>query len=427
MKELIDAQKELTAKQETMKGILEEAGDKVDLSLVKSNGFPELGNTIARVKRLSELDAELNDLMDKVKTLQSAEAIKQATEEREKVLKKAVNSVVHPEVTDGTIISKGGNVVNAKSLGQLFVESKAYKDRVGNTVKPETFYEKSNMNVKTLFATTAGFAPESVRSDLILPAASRPIQIIDIVPSGAINQAAEVYMEQTTRTNTAAETAEGGTYNEATFVYTERSETVRKITISLPVTDEQLEDEARIQSIITDDLMFMLRQRLDSQLLNGDGIAPNITGYVNKSGILTQARGVDTSLDAIFKLMTQIRVTGRAIPTTVILHPNNWQAIRLLKTADGIYLYGSPSEAGPERIFGLPVVQGDALTAGTGIVGDFANSIYSQLLTRRGITLKVTDSNSDDFVKGKQMIRADIRVAFVIRRAAAFGTVTGLV
>lgn len=425
MKALIEKQNKLIAKQKNLDGIYKEAGDNTDLSLVKSNGFPELGNTAARVKRITELDAEMNDLGKEIENLMAVEKAKKTNEDRAKMFKTAVDSVVHPK-GDGAIVGKHGQIIQPKGLGQLFVESKAYTERSGNEGPEAKFYGDRNMNLKTLFETTAGFAPESVRSGLILPAVSRPLQMTDVVPSGAINQAVEVYMEQTTRTSTAAETAEGGTYNEATFVYTERTESVRKITISLPVTDEQLEDEARISSIIQDDLMLMLKQRLDTQLLNGDGTGVNLTGYVNKSGILTQAKGVDTALDAIYKLMTQIRVTGRAFPSAVCLHPNDWQEIRLLKTSDGIYLYGSPAEAGPERIFGLPLVQADALTEGTGVVGDFANPTYSQLLIKKGITLKISDSHDTYFTAGKQMIRADIRAAFVIRRAAAFGTVTGI-
>lgn len=425
MKELIEAQVKFTEKQANLKSILDDAGDKVDLSLVKTNGFPELGNTIARVKRLNELDAEVNDLMDGVMVLKGPEDVRLASIEREKLIKTAVNSVVHPN-GDGVIVGNDGKLIIPKGLGQMFVESKEYTGRNGNIVAEKEYYGDRDFNIKTLFETTAGFAPESVRSGLILPAVTRPLQMVDLIPSGAINQALEVYMEQTTRTNTAAETSEGGAFNEATFVYTERSEAVRKVTISLPVTDEQLEDEARIGSIVENDLMFMLRQRIDTQSLNGDGAAPNITGYLNKSGILGQAKGSDNIPDAIYKLMTKIRVTGRAIPTATVLHPNNWQTVRLLTTEDGIYIWGSPSEAGPERMWGIPIVQADALPEGTGLVGDFANPIYSQMLIRRGITLKITDSNADDFVYGKQMIRADIRIAFVIRRAAAFGTATGL-
>ena len=95
----------------------------------------------------------------------------------------------------------------------------------------------------------------------------------------------------------------------------------------------------------------------------------------------------------------------------------------LLRTLDGIYIWGSPSEAGPERIWGLPVVKAQGLTEGTGVVGDFEN--FSLLVERKGMTIKVGYQN-DDFIKNQRSIVAEIRVAFVVTRPAAFCTVTGI-
>ncbi len=168
----------------------------------------------------------------------------------------------------------------------------------------------------------------------------------------------------------------------------------------------------------------MLRQRLDTQILVGNGTAPNLRGILNVVGIQTQAKGSDPAPDAIYKAMTLIRVGGRAIPGPVVMHPTNWQDIRLLRTADGIYIWGSPSEAGPERIWGNQVVLADGLTLGTAVLGDWAN--FSELDEKRGIEVKITDSHGTFFIEGKQAIRADMREAFVVYRPAAFATVTGL-
>jgi hypothetical protein len=47
------------------------------------------------------------------------------------------------------------------------------------------------------------------------------------------------------------------------------------------------------------------------------------------------------------------------------------------------------------------------------------------LAYRRGLDVQVGYIN-DDFKLGKKSIRADVRVAFVARRGAAFAKVTGL-
>ena len=112
------------------------------------------------------------------------------------------------------------------------------------------------------------------------------------------------------------------------------------------------------------------------------------------------------------------------MPDYVVLHHNDWQEIRLLRTADGIYIWGDPALRGPEMIWGLPVVKSDALTAGTGLVGDFGN--WCMMFDRRkGIDVQVGFTGAQ-FVQGKQTIRADFRAAFVVFRPTAFATVTGI-
>jgi HK97 family phage major capsid protein len=231
-------------------------------------------------------------------------------------------------------------------------------------------------------------------------------------------------MEETTFTNAAVETTEGNAYQEAALAYTEKTSNVRKIAVFLPMTDEQLEDVTQAQGVIDNRLPFMVRQRLDLQIISGDGSAPNLRGVMNVAGIQTQAKGADPVPDAIYKAIVKVEVTGQAFANLVILHPLDWQGVRLLRTADGLYIWGNPSDAGPERIWGLGVVRAQAATQGTGVVGDWAN--FAELSIKRGLDLQVSNSHSTFFVEGKQAVRADMRAALVFYRPVAFCTVTGL-
>jgi HK97 family phage major capsid protein len=277
---------------------------------------------------------------------------------------------------------------------------------------------------KTLMSTAAGFAPQSIRIPGFVEAAARPIQLLDIIPVGQTGMEQVVYMEETTRVHAAAEKGEGVDYAESQFAFTERTSPVRKITDSLPVTDEQLEDVALISSYINGRLTFGVRQRLDSQCLIGDAAGSNLRGIKNVAGIQTQAKGADPVMDAFFKAMTLIRTVGRAIATHHLIHPTDWQDIRLTRTADGIYIFGSPTDAGPERLWGLPVVQQDADAAGTGYVGSFQPSWIS-LFEKRGIDVQVGYVGSQ-FTQGKRTVRADMRAALAVFRPAAFCEVTGI-
>jgi HK97 family phage major capsid protein len=272
--------------------------------------------------------------------------------------------------------------------------------------------------------TAAGFAPEVFRNDRIVESAQRPIQVVDLIPQVETTQSAIQYMEETTFTNAAAEVAEGGAYPEAALAFTEQSSLVRKIAVWLPITDEQLEDAPQIRGYLDNRLPFMIRQKLDQQIISGNGTAPNLRGIQSVVGIQTQAKGTDPVPDAVYKAIVKVEVTGQAVANAVAMHPNDWQDVRLLRTADGIYIWGNPSDAGPERIWGLRVVRAQALTENTALVGDFTN--FSQLAVRRGVDVQISNSHDVYFINGKQAIRADMRVALVVFRPTAFCTVTGI-
>jgi|SaaInl7_135m_RNA_FD_contig_101_233403_length_2909_multi_4_in_0_out_0_2 hypothetical protein len=432
MNELQKAQEKLLAKNAKLAEVYKEAGDNVDLSLVKSSGFDQLVDTKSRVQRINEMDAEINDCAVEVEGLQAIEKSVKATADREKMFKTAVNTVVHPDGQskghDGVIINpRTGQPVNTKSIGQQFIESAAFTDGPkGRMAVKEQEVSLGGLESKTTFSTTAGWAPEDLRVAGFVPDAQRPVQVMvaNIIPNIPTTQSSYVYMEETTFTNNAAETAEAGTFPEAALALTEQSVTIRKIAVNIPVTDEQLEDVAGISAYLDSRLRFMIDQRKDLQILVGNGTAPNVRGINNIVGIQTQALGADNRPDAIYKAMDLVRVTGQAFPSAYVTHPNDWQPIRLLQTADGVYIWGSPSDAGPERIWGLPVVQAQAQTEGTGLVADFEN--FVMIVNRSGIDVKITNSNEDDFITGIQRIRATVRFAPVVTRPAAVCQVTGI-
>ena len=413
MDRLQELREELKAKNAKLAKVFEEAGADIDMDKVTCLG-DGVSTSREKAKKIEEMNLELNDLGKEIDSLVKTKKIEQETKKRENELE-AKNSIVLP-----TGVKASGELAYNKTFGELFIESKAYKDRSQRAV------DTIDMSVKTLFETTAGWSPESTRTGRLVYDAQRPApKVVDIIPIGNTGQSSVVYMEETTFTNNAAEAAEGASFGEAALAYTEQTANVRKIAVFIPTTDEQLEDEARISSLLDNRLRFMIQQRLDLQLLVGNGTAPNLEGINDVTGIQTQALGSDSEQDAIYKAMTLVRTgTGRAEPSAVVIHPNDWQTIRLQTTTDGIYLWGSPSDTGADRIFGVPVVQSSAQTENTALVGDFAN--YCELVVRKGVEVQVSDSHDDYFVKGKKAIRASMRCAFPVYRPAAFCTVTGI-
>lgn len=317
---LEEAQGKLDLARKSLHEVFTEAGPELDMGKVKSIE----GDSAAKVAWIRTKNEEIDALAVEVEGLVDVAKAAQATREH------AEKGERRGEPGD----ERGKSGGRPKNLGELFVESQAYKGRQG-AVGPEAHLD---IELKSLFDTVTGWTPETTRGPRIVDFVTRPIQLIDLIPGNTTSQAAVTYMEETVYVNNAAELAEGGPYPESALGLEEKTSPVRKIGTWIPVTDEQLEDVPQVRGYINNRLPFMIRQRLDSQILVGSGTAPNLRGILNTVGIQTQALGGDPKPDAVYKAMTKIKVNALAMPNATVWNPNDWQEIRLLRTTDGIYI-----------------------------------------------------------------------------------------
>jgi len=304
-----------------------------------------------------------------------------------------------------------------KSLGHQFTEHAAF---VKAPARRSTTVELPNFEFKTTMTTSAGFAPSVVRTAVVVPYALRRPVVADLIPQDSTTQSAIKYMEETTSTNAADLVAEDGLKPESALAFTERTANMGKIATWIPVTEEQLEDAPQVRALVNNRLTVFLQLEEEDQLLNGTG---NINGFHNRV-TQTQAKGVDPTPSAIYKAFTKIRFTGFAEPDGVVLHPNDWEPIRLLQDSTGRYIWGDPWVEGIERVWGKPVIVTPAEVENTALVGDFG--MFSHISRRTGITIRTTDSHSDYFIYNRLVILAEERLTLEIYRLAAFCKVTGI-
>lgn len=263
----------------------------------------------------------------------------------------------------------------------------------------------------------------------------REIVLLDLVPRVATNSDTIEYVREDTFTNAAAAVAEAsattgtsGLKPESTLAYSVQTSPVRTIAHWIPVTNRMLSDAPAIRGIINGRLLLGLDLVLETQILSGSGAGENLTGILTTAGINIQGKGTDNVLDAIFKARTQIRVTGRGRPTAVVLHPNDWQAVRLSREnvasgTLGAYLMGPPSQVGPVTVWGLPVVESEAITENTGLIGDF--TMGCTLYDREQAAIRV-GTIDDQFVRNMQTILAELRAALIVYRPTMFTKITGI-
>jgi len=163
-------------------------------------------------------------------------------------------------------------------------------------------------------------------------------------------------------------------------------------------------------------------------LLNGSIVAPDIIGFLARTGLAAAvARGADSNADAVLKQINAIFVATGLQPTGIVMSPANFQTMQLLKTADGRYISGNGPFSAPQvpTLWGLPVALTAAMAAGTALVGAFKTA--AQLFLRGPIRTEMSNSHLDYFVRDLVAIRSEIRGALAVYRPQAFGLVTGLV
>jgi HK97 family phage major capsid protein len=262
----------------------------------------------------------------------------------------------------------------------------------------------------------------------------RELSVMDLIPRLQTGSDTVEYVRETAFTNNAAFTAEAtattgttGTKPESALTYATATSAVKTLAHWIPVTNRMLADSPAIRGIINGRLLLGLDLILESQIVTGDGTGENFTGILN-SGMNIQGLGTDSVLDCLFKARTQVRVTGKGRPQAYVLHPNDWQTIRLSREnvatgTLGNYLMGPPSQVGAVTVWGIPVVESEAITENTGLVGDF--SMGCSLFDREQAAVRV-GTIDDQFVRNMQTILAELRAAFVVWRPTMFTKITGI-
>jgi len=386
------------------------------------------------VKKFREWNADLAKQNTELKDAQEDEAIIAANEQGIKELSRPQRTLAAHYGQPG---STPAEPVFAKSLGERFVESKEFAASHGlarggsgpaMVIDLEKEFGKAVAargvaELKTLFDTASSFAIQNIRLPQPITPGSQMPTVASLMPEGRTSQAAIAYMEETTTTSAAAETAESGSKPESALAFTEKTSAVRKIATSLPITDESLDDIPFIESYLDTRLSLFVRQREDSELVAGNGTAPNIRGFLNVSGINTQARGTDANQDAIFKAGTLVQTTSFLFPTGVVIHPTNWQTIRLMTGSTGVYLFGPPSQMGDSTLWGWDVIRTTAMTLNSALVGAFQTG--AEVFRRSELSLQVGWIN-DQFVKNQRTILVEERLPLAVFRPKAVSSVTSL-
>jgi HK97 family phage major capsid protein len=254
-----------------------------------------------------------------------------------------------------------------------------------------------------------------------------PPRVAALFAQGTTTSASITYLVEATEVNAAAAVAEGAAKPESTITFNSLTETVRKVATWIPVSEEMLADVDQIRAYLDARLMLFVAVKMDDQVLNGNGTAPNMRGILNTVGLSGPvAAGLNESnADAIFRALMTVAGASYLLPDGIVLNPADWASSALAKTTQGQYLGPGMFAALPTpSLWGIPVATTPSIVQGTGLVGAFAQG--GQFWQRSGIVAQASNSHADYFIKNLVAIRAEQRALLTVYRPAAFAKVTAL-
>ncbi|UXE05358.1 major capsid protein [Arthrobacter phage Renna12] len=392
----------------------------------------------------SDYDADMlkgRELLDQLKTARADEAIL------------ADARALADEIGPGAVEDLDGQKETARSIRRLknlgfeVVDSLEFKAAMapfkGGRVPEKARFQTDPISVKSLFTgtddTSAGVFVTPEQTGLIEMLGRRPLTLRNLISTRTTGSDTVEYVRQTAHTNNAAPVAEattseapthdvatgaevraaGGGYKpEGSWSFERETATVKTIAEWVPATKRALADAGQLQGLINDELRKDIAEEEEDQILTGDGTGENLPGILTTSGI--QAQAFDTDIfRTVRKAITKARTVGRVVPNGVVLNPVDVETIDLAREngATGAYLGAGPFSMGPRTLWGVPVVESEAIEAGRGLVGDFSKAV---LWDRQQTTVTMTDSHADFFIRNLVAVLAEERVAFGVTRPTAF-------
>jgi len=394
------------------------------------------------VKALEDLKEDKASVEESIKTLQHVDDIGRqlgpamsVMSEPEDRLFQRLNEHVFPQAQ--------------KSLGEQFVSSTGYKAALEHFQAgglPQGFTTgKVDMDVKGTLLEGAGSpglgsgggllpVPQVVPG--VVPTLFQTLHVADLLLEGQTSSNTIRYVVEGTATSGAAGVPEAGTKPESTLGIGTRDEPVKKIATFLPISDETLEDAPAVQSYVNGRLMLFVRIEEERQLIRGVAGGNEVQGLLTSRNVpVFQGGTADNKAVQVFKALNSMRGSAFIEPEWIVMHPTDYQTVRLLTDSAGQFFgggpflgpYGGPQGpigasgqigGGTDQLWGKPLYVTAAVGgAGTALVGTMANA---QVWRRGGVSVEASNSHSNYFQVNLVALRAEERLGLAVYRPSGF-------
>ncbi len=322
----------------------------------------------------------------------------------------------------------------AKSWGEQVIGSTQFKSNNRDRME-RVLVDAPVKALVTGITGAAGVMPvQTQRLPEMVGLPQRQITVLNYINlSQTVSNAVE-YIKQGTRVNNAATVAEAGTVAGATtkpesdLTFTLVTAGVKTIATWIPVTRQILEDAPRMRDMIDNELSYLLQDRLEAQIIAGDGTGSNFTGLLNTSGIQSRVHAVsgrafaasDTIVDTLRRSLTDLQMEFYNADV-ILCHPATAEKMELLKDTTGQYI--RVYDPITLSLWRTPIVPTVAVPSGTAIT--MQGKLAATLWDRSQTEIRVGEPNAY-FLQNLLAILAEMRAAFGVTRPLAVEKITGL-
>lgn len=314
-----------------------------------------------------------------------------------------------------------------RTVGELFGEGEQFKRLAAEGRGTARMGFKSlglNAAVTSVTSLTTGtggagdgIAPDRLAGIITPP--NRGMTIRNLLMPGRTASSLIQYVQETGFQNMAAPVAEGASKPQSDLSLDLVDTTVKTLAHWIKASNQVLSDVPQLQSYIDGRLRYGLMYVEEQQLLAGDGTGQNLLGLIPQATAYNTALTLDDDqqIDLIRRAMLQVRIAEYRA-SGIVLNPIDWAVIETLKDANGRYIFGDPNGLRPPAIWGLPVVDTNAMPQGQFLVGAF--NMAAQIFDREDANVQVSTEDGDNFTKNMVTIRAEERLALAVFRPQSF-------
>lgn len=201
--------------------------------------------------------------------------------------------------------------------------------------------------------------------------------ILDSLPTATTNADVLTYFEKNEPkyTNNAAVWTPGNEKPSSSMGWKQASAYIETIAHLMPVLEQQIKDFGQLRALINTELLFGLRMKLASEILNGTGASNTIKGILKNENVQKYAKKTGDDLaDSVRRMTTDIFLATGFRATHVAMHPVVAESLELMKDKNGRYINAVMGG----KLWGLQVVE-DLNLAETTTVSETDKTTYGMM------------------------------------------------